>query len=326
MNHAAPPAVATALAALLTACAAAPPAPPAPTGEFAALAPDEFPGAAALLAGFEAPSDDAMWLAGDRALFGLRLDRDGEVVRWLLSVELPLGQMIVAQSTDGTEHQVSVGASATWVFGVERDGGSEDVTIQSRLATAKVKVFTADGELLTETADTLPVDLLGRGLLPAIERARAAASAGGTVPTDRTTLEGYLAVRQLLETVRGNDALAEYFWQVVEKPSIWSVLTHFGVDVRIAIPLEDSVPAVPPPGVPAAATFAAPLRIEVNGSPVLFVELLVTDARRPLALCGGIVAAIARHPTLSDRTFRMQLLGARLGSVPRGRMLPKTPS
>ena len=311
-----------AAAALLTACAAPVPPPP-PSADFPALAAAEFPGAAALLAGFDPRSDDATWLAHDRALFGLRLDRDGEVVRWLLLVETPLGQHLVARAADGGEHRVALGATATWRFAVQRDGASGEVLVTSRLVTAKVRVFTADGALLTDTEDTLPADLLGRGLLPAIDRALAAAAAGTSVPTDRATLEGYLAVRQLLEIVRGNEALADYFWQVVEKPSVWSVITHLGVDVAVDVPLEQAIPAPAPAGLPAGErTFAVPLRIEVNGAPALYVDLLATDARRPYALCGGLVAAVARHPSRPERTFRLQLLAARNGAAPRAAIEP----
>jgi len=45
----------------------------------------------------------------------------------------------------------------------------------------------------------------------------------------------------------------------------------------------------------------------------LFVDLLASEASRPYALCGGIVAATARHPTRADVTFCMQLIAARCG-------------
>ena len=57
------------------------------------------------------------------------------------------------------------------------------------------------------------------------------------------------------------------------------------------------------------------LQIIVNGSPALYVDLLATEASRPYAIGGGIVAAAARHPTRADTTFRMQLLAARCGSA-----------
>jgi hypothetical protein len=58
-----------------------------------------------------------------------------------------------------------------------------------------------------------------------------------------------------------------------------------------------------------------PLRVDVNGSPALFADLLATDPRRPLALCGGMVAIAAHHPTDSGIHFDAQLLAARLADT-----------
>lgn len=304
------------LACIAVAGCTAPPVQPPPATSFPPLVADEFPGAASLLDGFDARSEEAQWLAHDRALFGLRLDRDGEVVRWLLLIEAPLGQQIVARSPDGDEFSIGVGATAVWRFGVTGGDGTREIRVESRLATVRAKVFTAAGELLTDTEASLPVDLLGRGVLPAIDSVREATAAGAAAPVDGAWIEGVLAVRELLDIVRENDALADYFWQVVEKPSLWSVVTSLGVSVAITTSLEQSVPAdTPPPIPPAERTFSAPLSIRVNGAPALFVDLLATDPRRPFALCGGIIAAIARHPTRPDTTFRMQLLAARLGAA-----------
>ncbi len=306
------------VAALLVGCAAPTMLPPVPPGAFAPLSLAEFPGAAALLEGFDPRTGDADWAASDRLLFGLQLDGDGDSVRWLLLVELPLGQRLRARAPDGSERLTAGGPVATWRFQVQHADGPREITIESRLVAARARVFTGAGELLTDTEDTLPTDVLAHGLVAAVEHARDAtghARDAGTTPVpDRTMLEGLLAVQRLLEIVRGNDALADYFWRVVEKPSVWSVLTHFGVDVSVDFALERSAPVgLPAPLPPGPPSYAVPLRIDVNGSPALFVDLLASDAQRPYALCGGIVAAIARHPTRPERTFRMQLLAARLG-------------
>lgn len=55
------------------------------------------------------------------------------------------------------------------------------------------------------------------------------------------------------------------------------------------------------------------MRLFVNDTPSLDAELLVGPTDEPLALCGGILGAVARHPTDAEREFSMLLLAARRG-------------
>jgi hypothetical protein len=84
------------------------------------------------------------------------------------------------------------------------------------------------------------------------------------------------------------------------------------------MPFEHSVPAasLPAPLPPQPRAVVIPLRIDVNGSPALFADVLATDPRRPLSLCGGMVVASAHHPTEPGVHFDVLLLAARLAERP----------
>ena len=290
----------------LASCAAAPVEQPAPTSVFPSLSHAEFPGAQRLLEGFDERTPDVDWVPGDRALFGLRLETGDEAFSWLLDVEALAPATIPALS-----HAVRVGDTG-WM--ISTDPVPTDVV---------ARVFDGNGHLLTDTRIRLPAGYLSRGVLAAIDRSRTSNASpaeprlqpGELLELIRDQHCARLAIQSMLSIVQHDEELAAYFWQVVEKPSVWSVLGHFGITVDVDLPFEASIAAEVPASLPPAdRACSVPMRIDVNGSPALFLDLLVVDARRPYSLCAGIVAAIARHPSDAGVRLRLQLLAARCGN------------
>ncbi|HEX6813072.1 MAG TPA: hypothetical protein VF384_15715 [Planctomycetota bacterium] len=288
---------------VLAACAAVPIEQPAPASSFARLPLDEFPGALKVLSGFDERAVAPDWVPHDQVLFALRLDKAGDVKRWLLHLDAQAEVPVSSMSPGST---------------VANPDGSASVSMQSLSGVTVVKVFEADGVLLDETTVALPASYLSQGLLPSI-RAHTVDEAQdrGTIEAAealRLWMQGYFTMEALLSVVRENDVLASYFWQVVETPGVWSVITHLGASPSVHLSFEKSVAAsAPEPLRSDAGAFSVPLRVDVNGTAALFVDLLAGEASRPYALCGGIVAATARHPTRRDVKFSMQLIAARRG-------------
>lgn len=302
------------LACLVVAGCAAPTIVQPPAAQFVPLSPDAFPGASRVLSGFDERSSDAQWQPHDQVLFAVQFEKDGEIVRWLLQLEAPVGHCIDAQITVPGEDAKGIGLEANrtaTLTGKAADGTPREWKVTSRIATVAVRVLDAQGTLLAQSDLWLPADTIGRGLLRCIG------------PVENADLQAWaeviISVASFLDLLRDDDVLDDYFWQVIEKPSVWSVAANFGVSTSIDLNgLATSVPTHVPPPVPAAEpAYSAPLQILVNGSPALYVDLLATDAQRPYAICGGVVAAAARHPTRADTTFRMQLLAARCGTAAR---------
>src|SRR5690606_24656620 len=124
-----------------------------------------------------------------------------------------------------------------------------------------------------------PADLLDAGLLRSIDAAAQlfdtdAQKYAATAEDDAKVgdiVRGALALVALLGIVQEDSVLADYFWQVVEKPSIWSVVTGFGVSASLTTAFEQSLPATSlPDGMPPQErAYVTPLRVEVNGGTAL---------------------------------------------------------
>lgn len=292
------------------------------------LSVEAFPGAAAILSGFDAEGDDREWAIGDQALFGLRLQKGDEVQCWLMHLRVQGARQPKQHGTfkmqDGTEVggiEFDLNNYGTQSFTGQQEGEPFTCRIKSLLLPVAVTIYDGSGQQLGSSQVQLPADVLGRGLLPSIdaglafEKARLAGkpmAAAARAALRQPMLDGYVCLMSIVNLVQEDDVLAQYFWQVVQKPGVWSVLTSLGVQVSTSMQLERSVPAAMPATMPYLdRAMVLPLRIDVNGEPALFVDVLATTPRRPLALCGGMVAAAARHPTDGRLHFDVQLLASR---------------
>jgi hypothetical protein len=274
----------------------------------------EFPGATT---GFDDRRDDDAWDGSDQVVFALRLRKGAEVHRWLLTLDVILGENLIAM-VDGGKQRISLWQDKTWTYEWTENGKATEQSVTSKMLPVGVTVHDEAGRKLSNSVVKLPSRLLGRGLLPAIETSFEIAARQGQAPTEadgRPLIEAMLGMMSLLNVVQEDDALADYFWQVVEKPSVWSLITGLGARASMSMPFEQSLPATRLPAnlPPTEPAYVVPVRIDVNGSPALLADVVAVDARRPYALCGGMVAAVARHPSNPDITFELQLIAAHCG-------------
>ncbi|MGE3172610.1 MAG: hypothetical protein AB7O97_08275 [Planctomycetota bacterium] len=339
----------------LAACAAAPQKAPPDPALLPDLPADAFPAAAAIVEGFDPVPGDASWESSDRVLFGLRLRRGAEEQRWLLRLDVVIGETMrnfAATYTDpsGVERTKHTDAMAvlfpqrSWPYTATLDGQTSEHEVRASMMMVGVGVFDAEtGVELGKSVVRLPLELLRSGLLPAAVSASARRARGeaSDEPTEvrlqqvRQEVEAWIATVALLHVVQEDSVLADYFWQVVEKPGIWSVLTHLGVSVTIDVQFENAVPAtaVPSHQPRGGDEMVVPVAILVNGAPALFADALVGSSDRPYALCGGLRAAVARCPSRDDLAFDLVLLAARNrtastvpGAAPEGRGPATTPA
>lgn len=270
-----------------------------------------FPAPAALLRGFDARDADAAWCAGDEVLFGLRLRREAEVRHWLLRLRLSEPEALA----DGA-------ALAPVDWSIRINGAPQHFA--SRACRAHVTVMDERGRVLGESDPVLPRDFLAHGLAGACRRiaARLAGVRGPFVMQDvyrdtdvRPLAEATVSAVALLQVVQEDDVLAPLLWQVVQRPSLWSVLRNLGAKVvlrpRFHALVETTSSLAAAPG----AVYRLPLVLLVNDAPALQVELFVGEAAPPFALCGGVLGAIARHPTEPGVELSLQLLSARRGTA-----------
>ncbi len=275
----------------------------------------DFPGGPAILAGFDRAQAGAEWRAGDEVLFGLQLQRDGVSRHWLLHVRLtePLAIARVGEE---------VGPGTTWVAPTAwtlRVNG-EARTFHSRCCRVLATVLDAEGKVLGRTEPLLPRDFLAGGFARACDaldairlghpRRRIRSSDGDPFAAATVTAIALLGI------VQDDPVLAPLLWQVIDKPSVWSVVQNLGARVLVEPGFQDTVVVPSPVPATGAQVHAVPLGLSVNGVEALAAELLVRPSPPPFGLCGGIVAATANHPRHRDRAFSMVLLAARRGPGP----------
>jgi len=308
------------LVALAAACSSAPPPPTRPPDATAIpnLALAEFPALERTELGFDETVVDASWSSDDQVDFALRLVTGDTEKRWLVRLSPLLDQTLAERMLDGGS--TGLWREKTWSYEAGDGAQKRSFELKSLQLPVTVNVYDENGARLSNTLIELPSNLLGRGALPAIDlaRSKAADATGGTSAAAdeaqvRPFAEATITTMALLNTLQDNEALADYFWQVVEKPGFLSVLTSFGVRATMIANYEKAVPVTLPPHLPAAdRAFVVPMQIEVNDNLALLVDVVAIDAARPFALCGGMVAAVARHPS-KDIRLEVQVVAARCG-------------
>jgi hypothetical protein len=288
----------------------------------APVAAADFPAAPAVLQGFDPPTPgDRDWRVGDEVLFGLRLRVGGDRRHWLLHLRV---SEAVATARAGDGSGLPVGEPlppVDWTINV--NGAPQQ--FQSRRARIQVTVHDHGGAVLGCSEPQVPRDLLANGFAAAcdlVQRQRRAMP--HTIGTDafyqgldlQPLASATVCAVALLQVVQDDAVLSPLLWEVIERPSVWSVLRHLGARVVLR-PRFHAAIEVPRPGPPAPRrAWQVPMTLLVNDAPVLLTELVVGEPLPPFALGGSLIGATARHPQDGEREFALQLLAARRGPRP----------
>lgn len=290
---------------LLTACATAPVPRPQPTTDpVLALAAADFPGAPSLLHGVDALDDDAAMRPGDAALFALEFTRGTTIERQLLLLEVHA--LPVATVQVGAQQHVAAKGHDIKLTTTSSDGTTSVRDYRLRDVDVRFRRFTADGQPLADATATLFVEALRAGWWP--DTAPGAARRDNDLATVLT-----LSLQSLANS---EPTLQELLFLVVDRPSLLSIAGHLGVKVVVRSTVDQAQSFLPP----LAAASGQPVRVhsidlDVNGAQALFADLLVVEPRAATMLCGGLVGAVARHPTAPDRRVVARLLATRRAPV-----------
>lgn len=274
---------------LAAACASGTLDPQWATREVEVVEAGAFRAAGPLPAGFDDLVEDARVRVGDQVLFGLRLQRGESVRDWFLHVVV-----------EGIEP------------GAVLAGGGLREVVRLRVAVAD-----ANGEQLGVESTQLVRDYLERGLARACRGEGVRDDEGvafGRTEEWPERFRALLALSQVLRIARESPILRPLLYEVVDPPSVWSVIAHLGVRLSTRMHFDD-VRAVggEPLGAAIVPAWSLPHELLINGAPALQSHILVTDPRSPLTLCAGILAITSTHPTDPSRVFTMRLLAARRG-------------
>lgn len=270
---------------------------------------EDFPAPRHLLRGFDYRTPAGPMLVGDEVLFGLRLRRDTEVTNWLLQL-----RVIEVEAIDAAGKKL---APVDWPMRIN----GEVESFASELCRAEVVVMDEHGKELGRSQPVLPRDFLASGIAPACRlmhtrmRGRRTRSANEDPSAyrrvdKRPLAEATVTAVALLQTVQDDAVLAPILWQVVERPSLWSIVSNLSVDVVLRPSFHTATPTTSPVPALREQTWRLPIALEVNTEPALNLDLFVTDSTPPFTPAGGLLGATARHPTNPTLDFTL-LLSAR---------------
>lgn len=297
---------------------------PAPKVEFfvpgTPIVAAEFPGADRMLHGFGPASESTAWERGDEVLFGLRLCTGSSSQRWLLHVvvEEPVA-MRRAETGAATAEPLP---PVEWPIKV--NGTTEP--FRSPLCRVHVTVADGEGKVLGSTHPLVPRSFLQRGFAPVCRHVQRVLDRWPGIGQSKRfyelveakdLAEAVVSSIALLQVVQGDPVLSPLLWQIVQKPSVLSMLKNLGADVVIqpmfhATQRTGSLQEFGYEG----SVWTVPMRLLVNDELALLTDLVVGAAAAPLHTCGGILGVHARHPRDATREFAMLLLAARSGELP----------
>jgi len=308
-----------ALGLALAACSSAPPPPPPALdlAPFTALEPSNFPGAAAVLTGFAPTDDDPAMRAGDAALLGLELHRGGAVERQLVLLEVARipREPVHGVTIDGVPQPDHAGVffrpsrtfSVTWTRTDSTPGSTPKVERRShRVHPLEMRLQRLDswGRLLRTSEATLYEEPLATGFVPYAHR-------DAQPPASDLA---FALTMSLQELATNDDVLQDLLFRIVERPSLWSIATNLGVHVTMTWgTVASDEPTIVVPEFPDEVRRAS-LELAVNGSTAAWVTLLAAAPTSSTRACGGLVGAIAQHPTEAGRFAVVRLLATRRGA------------
>ncbi len=295
----------TAVGAFVLAACAAPPAalPDVDFTSVLAMRPEDFPHPPIPI-GFAAPDDGPMRV-GDAALLGVDIHRDGAIDRQTLLLE------VAAIPRPGTNSRTGrVTQRFTITTTQTKSDGSEPTTEQRQWSISQIGMrlsrHTADGTVIASSETLLFEEPLRTGWWPYTL----------TEPPKRGNDLAFALTLSLQELATGDPLLEDLLFQVVDKPSLLSIATHFGVKVVVSWTNEGALArsiAVP--------WFAGEVRntrcnLRVQGDTAACIDMLVADPRGAHAAGAGLVGLVARHPQDKGRYAVVRLLATRRGPAP----------
>lgn len=285
----------------------------------------EHPIAAQLLVGFD-PTDGSGLAEGDRALFRVALHEGVEQTgEWFLrltakgvtarSLAAPAqADAVVWIENDDGSHSPHLG-----FIGLSRPGDGDgegaidpETDFGEAICPVEVEVFDRSGKLLGSHLEHVVRQHLENGFATACE---ASASQDGSLSedTERQQADAHVALVAFLGVIRKNEQLRDIFWQILRLPTLWSIITNFGVRIRVAPQFGDAEPSPAGANPQPMQAWNLPLQVLGNTSPVLLCNLQVVEPHSPRALCAGVVSMVVVRPGDPDTYLTMQLLAARRG-------------
>jgi len=164
-----------------------------------------------------------------------------------------------------------------------------------------------------------PDAMFGVGIKPfsrrELEEGSHLAAATGFVREDERAIAGTVpALMEYFDIAARSPGIRDLIWELVEKPSVWSVVRRMGrVECGVTF-LSKGVAAVAasPWGLPATVdVFKIPFTLKLNGETGLHCILVVTQPRPPLLISAGILGLSVQSPNDDANRLLLRVIAAR---------------
>lgn len=295
------------------ACASAPPSTPlsAERDWVSALVESRAPGTL-IDAVFHAPrAAGGVLETGDRLVFEFRIDGEGDASSRFLAFEV-LGPAM----KDGKRRWLHFSVESHWTVPGTLENRWRQVSIRSPMHRVGIQLYDGQG-LPVASSEVHLAEFVGLGQMAACD---AVDDSQRVEPSTEDEMEelvdglvlGSQSLVALLTLAEADELLSDLLWDVIRKPSLFSLIAHLGAKVSLAPDYTKSERLdVAPAGVELPGPFRSlPVTIKINGRVALILELVVTDPQPPASITSGIVAFVGRHPT-SNLAVRGRLVGMR---------------
>lgn len=150
----------------------------------------------------------------------------------------------------------------------------------------------------------------------AATRARFVEATGLTDDDERALAATVPALDEFARVIARTPGLRDMLFSVVEKPSLWSILARWGrleTDFRFHSGEVERREESPAGFDGVGRCYRVPFTFSINGKPALECKMLVTRARRPLRMCGGIIGFVATSPDRPEVRLVVRVVAARPG-------------
>ena len=300
--------------------------------------------------GLEVPApDDTDPVAGDQVLLAITLQSGGRTRDWRLDVRIDAVEtprMLEWRNLAGFELRVQPGEARRLAMERQqaefraRNVDLEDMARAIPVARLTVEAFDEAGASLGRAMSDAQVHKLRRGLLPACRaghrqrepmhgRVEAGLAAPMLTLADdayddvMTAGAGVALCEELFRILQSNPVTRQILREVLELPSLWSVLTNWGVRVSFTADFF-AAERVDPQRFPAAGRelWSVPLVVLLNGEPGFVARVVVGPSGSPDGAIAGIHGVIARHPSDATRRVVVRLAASQRGARAAGAQPP----
>lgn len=225
---------------------------------------------------------------GDRILYGVELTKGGATRHWLVEVTVDDAEFETGRTRSGGIRR-TLRLAVRVCDGAGNEVGREMVTVSREdLVFGLFSVCRGDERPRAEDDATLPF---------------------GAIPPEITAK---LALMNMLTVIRRSEVLFGVLWEVIDKPSFFSVVSNLGVRVSVHTQFDAAEERAPfPLAGDDLPVYELPVELRLNDVPALRTKILVTEPRSPLNLSAGILAIDAFQPSDPDARVSIRVIAAR---------------